>query len=172
MHGYTDDHTLLKTIPQMSDRCTTTAQINPDLNVLCTYINLAILGISTICYIELSLHKTFLLMISLKSDISEYFWMITIFTNSFGFTFDAVVKMILWGYWLMVGQLHRFQTLMIYPSFTSHGWDQQLNMCLVFLLLIKFYCLTAHVLKVCRTPGPTACSKIKMLRLDKVCLKS
>jgi len=36
--------------------------------------------------------------------------------------------------------------------------------------LFCIYCFTAQVLKVCRTPGPTACSKIKMLH--KVCLKS
>ena len=35
-----------------------------------------------------------------------------------------------------------------------------------------FYCFTAQVLKVCRTPGPTACSRTKMLQLPKVCLKS
>ena len=34
----------------------------------------------------------------------------------------------------------------------------------VFFIFI--YCFTAQVLKVCRTPGPTACSKTKMVRLD------
>ena len=33
------------------------------------------------------------------------------------------------------------------------------------------YCFTAQVLKVCRTPGPTACSRTNMLQLAKVCLK-
>ena len=37
----------------------------------------------------------------------------------------------------------------------------------IFILFI-YYCFTAQVLKVCRTPGPTACSKTKMVRLDKV----
>ena len=31
-------------------------------------------------------------------------------------------------------------------------------------------CFTAQVLKVCRTPDPIACSKTKMLHLDKVYL--
>ena len=35
-----------------------------------------------------------------------------------------------------------------------------------------FICFTAQVLKVCTAPGPTACSKTKMVHLDKVCLKS
>ena len=38
------------------------------------------------------------------------------------------------------------------------------------LSFIDFF--TAQVLKVSRTPGPTACSKTKMLQLGKVCLKS
>jgi len=36
------------------------------------------------------------------------------------------------------------------------------------LILFLFIAFTAQVLKVCRTPGPTACSRKKMLHLDKV----
>jgi len=48
------------------------------------------------------------------------------------------------------------------------------NRCLGKLLFVYLfiYCFTAQVLKVCRTPGPTTCSKTKMLHLDKACLKS
>jgi len=35
-------------------------------------------------------------------------------------------------------------------------------------VLYYLFCFTAQVLKVCRTPGPTACTKIKMLHLDRV----
>ena len=38
--------------------------------------------------------------------------------------------------------------------------------CNIFYLFIE--CFTAQVLKVCRTSGTTACSKTKMLHLDKV----
>jgi len=37
-------------------------------------------------------------------------------------------------------------------------------------IYVFIYCFTAQVLKVCRTPGPTAYSKTKMVHLDKVCL--
>ena len=40
------------------------------------------------------------------------------------------------------------------------------------LVYLFVYCFTAQVLKVCRTPGPTACSETKMIHLDKVHLKS
>ena len=33
----------------------------------------------------------------------------------------------------------------------------------LFLFILFIYCFTAQVLKVCRTPGPTACSKTKMV---------
>ena len=39
-------------------------------------------------------------------------------------------------------------------------------------LFFFIYCFTAQVLKVCRTPGPTDCSRTKMVQLSKVCLKS
>jgi len=38
------------------------------------------------------------------------------------------------------------------------------------LPLVYFICLLLYS-KVCRTPGPTACSRTKMVQLDKVCLK-
>jgi len=41
-----------------------------------------------------------------------------------------------------------------------------------FFKILFVYCFTAQVLKVCRTPGPTTCSRTKMLQLVKVCLKS
>jgi len=50
---------------------------------------------------------------------------------------------------------------------------------LLFIIILLFlrtwlynYCFTAPVLKICRTPGPTACSRTKMVQLDKVCLKN
>jgi len=43
----------------------------------------------------------------------------------------------------------------------------------ISMFFLKFiYCFTAQVLKVRRTPHPTAYPKTKMLQLDKVCLKS
>ena len=36
-------------------------------------------------------------------------------------------------------------------------------------IYIFIYCFTAQVLQVCRSPGPTACSKTKILHLDKIC---
>ena len=42
----------------------------------------------------------------------------------------------------------------------------------LFDLYLFIYCFAAQVLKVCRTPGSTACSRTKMLQLPKVCLKS
>ena len=38
-----------------------------------------------------------------------------------------------------------------------------------FYYYLFIYCFTAQVLKVCRTPGPTACSRAKMVQLNKVC---
>jgi len=44
----------------------------------------------------------------------------------------------------------------------------------MFLFIYYFiYCFTAQMLKVCKTPGPTARSRIiEMVQLAKVCLKS
>ena len=44
-----------------------------------------------------------------------------------------------------------------------------------FDLLCSYLFIALHaaqVMKVCRTPGPTACSMTKILHLDKVCSKS
>jgi len=42
----------------------------------------------------------------------------------------------------------------------------------ISLTIINYLLLYSQVLKVCRTPGPTACSRTKMLQLTKVCMKS
>ena len=62
--GYVDDHTLLTTIPNKVNRITAAAHLNTNLAVLCEY------G----CHwnINFAPQKTFLLLISLKSDISNY----------------------------------------------------------------------------------------------------
>ena len=52
------------------------------------------------------------------------------------------------------------------------GWYGHIEVYNDVTIALYDYCFTAQVLKVCRTPGPTACSKTKMVHLDKVCLKS
>jgi len=49
------------------------------------------------------------------------------------------------------------------------GLENQLEHLLVLIYLL-IYCFTGQVLKVGRTPGPTACSKTK--KLHNMCLKS
>ena len=64
MVGYADDHTLLTTIPHKDDCATAAAQLNPDLAALCEY--------SHPRNIKLAPLKTFSLVVSLKSDISNH----------------------------------------------------------------------------------------------------
>ena len=89
--GYADDHTLLKVIPQKTDRCNAATQLNADLNALYHF------GHSW--HMEFAPSKTSSLIISLKSNISEY---PPLFLNDYyisevdstdilGFTFDSTL---------------------------------------------------------------------------------
>ena len=64
MVGYADDHTLLTTIPNKDDRATAAVHLIADLAALCEY--------GYHWNIEFSLLKTFSLVVSLKSDISNH----------------------------------------------------------------------------------------------------
>ena len=64
MVGYADDHTLLTTIPHKDDRVTAAAQLNADLAALCKY--------GHHWNIKFAPSKTFSLVVSLKSDISNH----------------------------------------------------------------------------------------------------
>ena len=62
--GYADDHTLLTTIPHKDDRVTAAAQLNADLAALCKY--------GHHWNIKFAPSRTFSLVVSLKSDISNH----------------------------------------------------------------------------------------------------
>ena len=64
MVGYADDHTLLTTIPHKDDCVTAAAQLNADLAALCKY--------GHHWNIKFTPSKTFSLVVSLKSDISNH----------------------------------------------------------------------------------------------------
>jgi len=92
---------------------------------------------------------TYYLIISLKTDISKH---LPLFlndcnisevnsTNILGFTFDStltwqdhIVKVLTRGN-QRLGQLHRCHSLITYPSCTSHGLGQQLNMDMFYILV-------------------------------------
>ena len=59
--GYTDDHTLLKIIPDKSDHVTAVSQFNEDLEVISQF--------GKIWQIRFAPNKTFSLLISLKRDL-------------------------------------------------------------------------------------------------------
>ena len=62
--GYADDHTLLTIIPNKVNRITAAVNLNADLAALCEY--------GHHWNIKFAPHKTFSLLISLKSDISNH----------------------------------------------------------------------------------------------------
>ena len=64
MVGYADDHTLLTTIPHKDNRATAAAHLNADLAALCEY--------GHHWKIEFAALKTFSLVVSLKSDLSNH----------------------------------------------------------------------------------------------------
>ena len=59
--GYADDHTLLKIIPDKSDRVTAASQLNEDLEAISQF--------GKIWQIRFAPNKTFSLLISLKRDL-------------------------------------------------------------------------------------------------------
>jgi len=65
---------------------------------------------------------------------------------------------------LITSYKNRSISLLLHVSVTPPQTGKSL-----FIIYLFIYRFTAQVLKVCRTPGPTACSR---LRLAKVCLKN
>ena len=59
--GYADDHTLLKIIPDKSERLTATFQLNDDLEAISQF--------GRLWQIKFSPNKTYSLLISLKHDL-------------------------------------------------------------------------------------------------------
>ena len=59
--GYADDHTLLKIIPDKSDRVTAASQLNEDVEAISQF--------GKIWQIRFALNKAFSLLISLKRDL-------------------------------------------------------------------------------------------------------